>query len=134
VRPRRGGPGLVPLASLDRRLDRGVLAEARLRRSWLLVVGPVLVNQTRLVRARRGILVVGCWHPEVIPSLRQSAAAVWPEVSGRLERFWKLKFQRMEIVPCDPPEPAEAQSRPRDPDRDPLKDVLELLRRQRKEG
>jgi hypothetical protein len=129
---RRGGSGLVPLAALDRRADRSALAEARLRRSWLLVVGPVLVNQTRLVRARRGVLVVGCWHPEVIPSLRQSAAAVWPELRGRLERFWNLKFSRLEIVPCDPPEPAPA--RPRDPDRDPFREVLELLRRRPKEG
>ena len=134
MRPGRGGYGLVPLAALDRKPDRWVLAEARMRRSWLLVVGPALVNQTCLVRARRGILVVGCWHPEVIPSLRQSAAAAWPELSDRLERFWKLHFHRMEIVPCDPPEPANARPRPRDPDRDPLKEVLELLRQGRKEG
>ena len=132
--PGRGGAGLVPLAALDRRMDRGALAEARLRRSWLLVAAPVLVNQTRLVRARRGVLVVGCWHPEVIPSLRQSAEAVWPEVRGRLERFWKLKFHRMEIVPCDPPEPAAVQPRRPEADRDPFQEVLELLRRRSKEG
>lgn len=129
---RRGSYGLVPLAAADGKADRGALAEARLRKAWLLVVGPTLVNQTLLVRARRGVLVVGCWHPEVIPSLRQSAAAVWPEVRERLERFWNLKFHRLEIVPCDPPEPP--RPRIQAPDRDPLREVLELLRRRAKEG
>jgi hypothetical protein len=128
----------VPLCALDRHPDRGALAEDRLRRSWLLVVGPTLVNQTRLVRARKGILVVGCWWPEIIPSLRQSAEAVWPEVRGRLQRLWKLTFHRLEIVPCDPPgpEPGRPPRRDpdRDPDRDPLREVLELLRRRSKEG
>jgi len=133
---RRGGPGLVPLRAAAGKGDRAAQAdarlEARLRRAWLLVVGPTLVHQTRLVRAHRGILVVGCWHPDVIPSLRQTAQAIWPQLQVRLERLWKLRFQRLEIVPCDPPEP-EAIPEPRS-GRDPLEEVLNLLREQGKGG
>ncbi len=132
----RGAAGLVPLRAAAGKGDRAAQAdarlEARLRRAWLLVVGPILVHQTRLVRAHRGILVVGCWHPEVIPSLRQTALAIWPQLQVRLERLWKLRFQRLEIVPCDPPEP-ETVPPPR-PDRDPLEEVLNLLREQGKGG
>jgi hypothetical protein len=130
----RGGPGLVPLRSLDRSGNRAAQAEARLRRAWLLVVGPTLVNQTRLLRAHRGVLVVGCWHPELIPSLRLSAEAIWPQLRQRLERMWKLKFQRLEVVPCDPPEPEPEPPPRRSPRADPLRDVLEFLRRRHKEG
>ena len=126
----RGGTGLAPLAASVRKTDRTAQAEDRMRRSWLLVVGPTLVNHTRLVRSSRGILVVGCWRPDLIPSLRLSAQAIWPQLRERLERMWKLKFQRFEIVPCDPPEP----SRPRPTPADPLQAVLDHLRRQRKEG
>ncbi len=97
MRPRAGG-GLVPLSALAAGPGRAALAEARaearIRRAWLLVVGPTLVNQTRLLRAHRGILVVGCWHPEIIPSLRQSAETIWPQLRERLERMWQLPFQR----------------------------------------
>ena len=131
---RRRSGDLVPLRALARPKDRAAEAEARtearLRKSWLLVVGATLVNQTRLIRAHRGTLLVGCWHPEVIPSLRKSAEAVWPQIQARLERLWKLKFQRLEIVPCDPPE-AEAPRPPRE-EADPLKAVLRLLREQAK--
>jgi hypothetical protein len=131
---RPGGGGLVPLSALARTPDRAAQAEARLearvRGAWLLVVGPTLVRQTRLLRIHRGILLVGCWHPDIIPSLRQSAQAIWPQLSERLDRLWKLKLQRMEIVPCDPPEPAPAR-----PTRaDPLEAVLNLLREQGKGG
>jgi hypothetical protein len=132
---RRAGGGLVPLGSLgraDRAAQAEARAEARIRRAWLLVVGPALVNQTRLIRAHRGILVVGCWHQDLIPSLRQSAETIWPQLRERLERLWQLKFQRLEIVPCDPPGPAPAPARP--PAADPLKEVLDLLRRQGKGG
>ncbi|MGA2081683.1 MAG: DciA family protein [Holophaga sp.] len=128
----RGGRGLAPLGAPARHPDRTAQAEDRLRRSWLLVVGPTLVNQTRLVRSSRGILVVGCWHPDLIPSLRLSAAAIWPQLRERLDRLWKLKFNRLEIVPCDPPEPEPP--RPRPAPADPLQAVLDLLRRQGKEG
>jgi hypothetical protein len=131
---RRGGPGLVPLSALGRSPDRAALAEAqaeaRIRSAWLLVVGPTLVRQTRLLRIHRGILLVGCWHPDIIPSLRQSAESIWPQLRDRLDRLWHLKIQRMEIVPCDPPEPE-----PRRPPRaDPLEAVLNLLREQGKGG
>ena len=127
----RGGPGLAPLGLPARHQDRTAQAEDRLRRSWLLVVGPTLVNHTRLVRCSRGILVVGCWRPDLIPSLRDSAETIWPHLRERLDRLWKLKFQRFEIVPCDPPEP-EAP-RPRPAPVDPLQAVLDHLRRRRKE-
>jgi hypothetical protein len=129
---RSASRGLVPLGAAARQPDRTALAEAQLRRSWLLVVGPALVDQTRLLRAHKGILVVGCWRPDLVPSLRQAAEAIWPQLRERLERLWKLKFQRMEIVPCDPPEsetPAPPRSRS-----DPLLAVLEHLRRGPKEG
>jgi hypothetical protein len=132
---RRPSSDLVPLRALVRP-DRAALAEARtearLRNAWLLVVGATLVNQTRLIRAHRGVLVVGCWHAEVIPSLRRSAEAVWPQLQARLERLWKLKFQRLEIVPCDPPE-QEAPRPPRE-EVDAFKAVLNLLREQAKGG
>jgi hypothetical protein len=132
---KRQGGGLVPLSALARNPDRAAQAEARaearIRRAWLLVVGPTLVHQTRLLRAHRGILLVGCWHQDIIPSLRQSAETIWPQLQERLERMWNLKFQRMEIVPCDPPV-ATAPARP--PAADPLKEVLDLLREQHKGG
>jgi hypothetical protein len=131
---RLGGGGLVPLSALARTPDRAAQAEARLearvRGAWLLVVGPTLVRQTRLLRIHRGILLVGCWHPDIIPSLRQSAESIWPQLRDRLDRLWHLKIQRMEIVPCDPPE-----TEPRRPPRaDPLEAVLNLLREQGKGG
>ena len=133
---RRFSNGLVPLSALAKPIDRAAQlearTEARLRKSWLLVVGSTLVNQTRLIRAHRGTLLVGCWHSEVIPSLRLSAQAAWPQIQARLERLWKLKFQRLEIVPCDPPEP-EAAVAPRE-EVDAFKAVLNLLREQAKGG
>ena len=133
---RRSSHDLVPLRAFAKAPDRAAQTEARtearLRNAWLLVVGATLVNQTRLIRAHRGILLVGCWHPEVIPTLRLSVAAVWPQLQERLERLWKLKFQRMEIVPCDPPEPAAP--RPPREEVDSFKAVLNLLREQGKGG
>jgi hypothetical protein len=133
---RRPSQGLVPLRSVAKAADRAAEAEARiearLRRSWLLVVGATLVNQTRLLRAHRGTLVVGCWHAEVIPSLRQSAQETWPQIQARLERLWKLSFQRLEIVPCDPPEPVAPSKPPREVDA--FDEVLKLFREQAKGG
>ena len=126
---RRPSKDLVPLSALakaDRAAEAEARTEARLRRSWLLVVGATLVNQTRLIRAHRGTLLVGCWHSEVIPSLRQSAQDTWPQIQARLERLWNLKFQRLEIVPCDPPEP-EIKA-PRAPEVDSFEEVLKLFR------
>jgi len=133
---RRGAPGLVPLKTMARNPDRAAQAEARvearLRRAWLLVVGPALVHQTRLIRAHRGTLLVGCWHAEVIPTLRKTAEAIWPQLQARLERLWQLKFLRLEIVPCDPPEPETPPARPER--QDAFKAVLDLLREQGKGG
>jgi hypothetical protein len=131
---RRGGPGLVPLGAAVPGAQAEARIEARLRRSWLLVVGPALEHQTCLLRAHRGTLVVGCWRPDLVPSLRRSAQAVWPQLQERLQRLWKFKFQRLEIVPCDPPEPAPAPAAVAAPrPGDPLLAVLERLRAQRKE-
>jgi hypothetical protein len=132
---RTPAPGLVPLKAfvkVDRAAQAEARVEARLRNAWLLVVGATLVNQTRLLRAHRGTLLVGCWHPEVIPSLRQSVDAVWPQLQARLQRLWKLNFQRMEIVPCDPPAPPEPRVAREEVDA--FKAVLNLLREQGKGG
>jgi hypothetical protein len=132
----RGARDLQSLRTIIKPTDRAAQTEARtearLRRAWLLVVGPSLVHNTRLLRAHRGVLLVGCWYPDVIPSLRASVAATWPQLKERLERLWQMKFQRMEIVPCDPPEAAEAP-KPR-AEVDAFKAVLHLLREQGKGG
>jgi len=133
---RRPSQGLVPLRAVAKAPDLAAQAEARtearLRKSWLLVVGATLVNQTRLIRAHRGTLVVGCWHPDVIPSLRQSAQETWPQIQARLERLWKLRFQHLEIVPCDPPEPPAPREVPRE--LDAFDEVLKVFREQAKGG
>jgi hypothetical protein len=104
---RRTQKGLVPLKELagDSRTTAEARTETRVTRIWPLLVGPVLMRHTRLIRVRQRTLVLGCWHPEVVTSLRQSAEATWPQVQARLERLLGLKLQRLEIVPCDPPEP-----------------------------
>jgi hypothetical protein len=97
-----------------------------------LVVGPALVNYTRPLRVRRGTLVMGCWKPELVPSLRKSAEAVWPEIQARIERLLKLTLQRVEVLPCDPPQKAEPA--PPAPPRDALAAVLRKLRDLRNQG
>ena len=123
---RPGDPGLVPLRdATGRGTDAHARLEARLRASWLLVVGPALVHNTRLLRLHREVLVVGCWEPHIIPNLRRSAAATWPQLRERLTRMWRHDFRSMEIVPCDPP--VAAPPRPaREPDA--FKAVLAILR------
>ena len=108
---RRKHRGLVPLKELaaDSRTLAEARTEARVARIWPLLVGPVLVRHTRLIRIRQRTLVLGCWQTDVIASLRQSAAATWPQVQARLERLLGLQLQRLEIVPCDPPEPPKEQ-------------------------
>jgi hypothetical protein len=126
---RPGSGGLVPLrAAAGAAPDAQARLEARLRRSWLLVVGPALVHHTCLLRVSRGVLVVGCWHPHIIPNLRKSAEATWPQVQERLARLWKLHFHAMEILPCDPP--AEEKPAPPRKDVDSFKAVLEFYRAQ----
>lgn len=106
-------------------------AELRLIKAWALVVGPALVKHTRLLRVRNRILVMGCWKPELIPSLRKSVEAVWPDIQARLERLLKLKLQKIEVLPCDPPE--ELPDPPAAPV-DPLAAVLRKLRDLRNQG
>lgn len=106
--------------------------EQRLRQAWPLIVGPTLVNHTRLLRVRGGILLVGCWQVSAIQNLRLSAQATWPQVQERIKRMLNLNLERMEIVPCDPPEPPSPPIPPKN--EDPLLAVLELLRQRRKEG
>jgi len=105
--------------------------EQRLRRAWPLVVGPMLVNHTRLLRVRNGTLLLGCWQVSAIQNLRLSAQATWPQVQERLLRTLNLKLDRMEIVPCDPPPPVVPEA---EKAKDPLLAVLEFLRRRRKDG
>ena len=105
--------------------------EQRLRRAWPLVVGPLLVNHTRLLRVRNGTLLLGCWQVSAIQNLRLSAQATWPQVQERLARMLNLRLDRMEIVPCDPPElvpPAPAK------EEDPLLALLTFLRHRHREG
>jgi hypothetical protein len=104
---RRNTRKLVPLKELvaDSRMLAEARAESRVSRVWPLLVGPVLVHHTRLIRIRQRTLVLGCWQTEVMASLRQSAEATWPQVQARLERMLGLKLVRLEIVPCDPPVP-----------------------------
>ena len=88
---RRGAKGLQAIGLVvndPRSAERR--AELRLTRAWALIVGPALVNHTRLLRVRRGTLVMGCWKPELVPSLRKAAEAVWPEIQTRLERMLRL--------------------------------------------
>jgi|GEM_PF-1754695 len=108
-------------------------AELRLAHAWALVVGPALVNHTRPLRVRRGTLVMGCWKPELVPSLRKAAEAVWPEIQARLERLLKLKLQKIEVLPCDPPPLEEPIAPPAQPV-DSLAAVLRKLRDLRNQG
>ncbi len=131
---RQGRKGLQPIGTLadtphaaaERR------AELRLARAWPLVVGPALVKYTRPLRVRRGTLVMGCWKPELVPSLRKSAEAVWPEIQARIERLLRVTLQRVEVLPCDPPPKEEATSPA--PPRDTLAAVLRKLRDLRNQG
>jgi hypothetical protein len=129
---RRKSKGLVPLKELatDSRSIAEARAESRVARVWPLLVGPALVRHTRLIRIRQRTLVLGCWKTEVIASLRQSAEATWPQVQARLERLLGLQLQRLEIVPCDPPEPVAIKV----PVADHLASVLLKYRSLRNQG
>ena len=107
-------------------------AQLRLAQAWPLVVGPALVNYTRPLRVRRGTLVLGCWKPELVPSLRKSAEAVWPEIQARIARLLKLDLQRIEVLPCDPPVKEEPPLP--SPPQDSLAAVLCKLRDLRNQG
>lgn len=78
-------------------------AEAKLRRAWGLSVGPALQRHTVVLRLVQGRLVVGAWEVAMIPSLRVSAEASWPQLKARLERLTGLRLTRLELVPTDQP-------------------------------
>ncbi len=80
-------------------------AEAKIRRAWGLSVGPSLQRHMVFLRLVQGRLVVGAWDLAMIPSLRISAEATWPQLKARLERLTGLRLTRLELVPTDPPEP-----------------------------
>lgn len=129
---RKRRPGLTPLKliALGPRASGDAQAEARIERVWPLIVGPVLVRHTRLLRVRNRTLVMGCWKLEAMVSLRQSAEATWPQVQARLERLLGLKLQKLEVVPCDPPEARTPQAT----NVDPLAAVLRKYRTLRNQG
>jgi hypothetical protein len=104
-------------------------AEARLRQAWQFVVGPALADRTRPLRVERNILVMGCWELTRIATLREAAAAVWPQMRDRIHRALGLSLTGLQIVPCDPP--AVTPTLPKDPD--PLRRALHLLEARRKE-
>lgn len=79
-------------------------AEAKIRRAWSLTVGPSLLRHTVFLRFVQGRLVIGAWDLAMIPSLRLSAEAIWPQLRERLQRFTGLRFTRLELVPTNPPE------------------------------
>jgi hypothetical protein len=118
-------PRLVPIGA---RLPNQK-AEARLRHAWRFVVGPVLAERTRPLRVERNILVMGCWELSRIATLREAAAAVWPQMRDRIHRALGLSLTGLQIIPCDPP--VEPQEHPKDPD--PLRRALKLLELHRRE-
>jgi hypothetical protein len=118
-------PRLVPIGA---RLPNQK-AEARLRQAWRFVVGPALADRTRPLRVERDILVMGCWELSRIATLREAAAAVWPQMRERIHRALGLTLMGLQIVPCDPPaEPIQDSKEP-----DPLRRVLLLLDARRRE-
>jgi len=121
----RGTLRLVPIGA---RLPNQK-AEARLRQAWLFVVGPALANRTRPLRVERDILVMGCWELTRIATLREAAAAVWPQMRDRIHRALGLSLTGLQVVPCDPP--TETPQPIQDPD--PLRRALRLLEARRKE-
>jgi len=127
--------GLEPLGAAlpDRKRAAELRAERRIRIAWPLLVGSPLQRLTRPLMLRSGCLVVGCWEPSLVPSLRLAAADVWPEVRARLERMLRLKVQRLDVVACDPPEASEAAApEAAAPGGDALKELLARAAAQRK--
>jgi len=121
----RRGLRLVPIGA---RLPNQK-AEARLRQAWRFVVGPALAERTRPVRVERDVLVMGCWELSRIATLREAAAAVWPQMRDRIQRALGLNLTGLQIIPCDPPR--EVPPPPSEPD--PLRRALRLLEARRQE-
>jgi hypothetical protein len=131
MRPARRGLQPIGLVTEAAHTARERQAELRLARAWPLIVGPALVNYTRPLRVRRGTLVMGCWKPELVPNLRKSAEAVWPEIQARLQRLLRLDLQKVEVLPCDPPIDEPLQPLPPE---DAFAAVLRKLRDLRNQG
>ncbi len=89
-------------------------AEAKIRRAWGLSVGPSLQRHSIILRLVQGRLVVGAWDLAMLPSLRISAEATWPQLKERLERMTGLKLTHLEFVPTDPPQPSAPPPKPTD--------------------
>ncbi len=100
--------------------------EAKVRRAWILTVGPTLQRQTVFLRLVQGRIVVGVWELSMIGSLRAAADSTWPHLKARLERLTKMSFTGLEMIPCDPP---QIQSLESTPVGDPFEQVLTMLRR-----
>jgi hypothetical protein len=118
-------PRLVPLGARQPNQQ----AEARLRQAWRFVVGPALAERTHPLRVERDVLIMGCWELTRIATLREAAAAVWPQMRDRIHRALGLSLLGLQIVPCDPP--LEAPGPTQDPD--PLRRALRLLEARRRE-
>jgi len=117
--------GLRPLrAAQPSARAREAETEVRLRDAWPLVVGQTLAPRTRLLRVRRGILVIGAWDLTRIQALRQAAAAAWPELRARIQRFLRIELAGLEVEPCDAPEVETPTLRG-----DPLKALLARVRK-----
>lgn len=101
-----------------------VEAASRLSAAWPMVVGAGLASRTRLLRVRRGVLVVGAWDVTSIQALRQAAEAAWPEVRARVRRFTGIALAGIAVEPCDPPPPPGEHP----PRADPLRALVDLLK------
>lgn len=122
---RRQQPRLMPLGAHTK---PDLRALARLVQAWSFVVGPALADRTRPLRVQHDVLVLGCWELARIAPLREAVTAVWPQIRARIQRALNLSLSGLQVVPCDPPEPMEAE--PRDPD--PLRGALRLLEARRR--
>lgn len=131
MKPRRGLcpiSGRAPGQPDPRTLER----EARLRRAWDFLVGPALADRTRLLSFRNGVIAMGTWDLGRLPSLRLAAQAAWPQVQARLAAALRLRAERIDVLPCDPPalEP-KSDTAPRPATFDDLLDALQRPRRTR---
>ncbi|MBI4912256.1 MAG: DUF721 domain-containing protein [Acidobacteria bacterium] len=96
--------------------------ELRLLSAWPRLVGPALASRSRLLAARHGALVLGCWDPTLLSELRRSAEATWPTLRRRVHTLFGITLNSIRVEPCDPP--------PVPPDPVPAGDLLgEVLRR-----
>ena len=117
---------LRPLAEAVSKAEAHFAAESRLRKTWPQLLGPAMASHTCLLSARKGCLVIGCWDPALLSGLRQSAQAVWPELQARILRMTALRFNSIQVDPCDPPSPPAIPAKAHE---DPLSAVLRRYRK-----